>query len=483
MVKSLSDRASVAAPAAVTMPTPSQSSPVAAAHAPTGDASSPQRSRLLFPGQSKKRKTPSPHNQECPSPTRKSSRTHGGVRSTARKVVRSAAGAVSRHATGVASAFVPAATPLASTPSLPTAPRKRVLTGRYRHSVATPAAGDAAVDPPVAAPAASRKITNTTVVNRTAVMVGSLHTWSRPGTFLAKGNNLLNCNLACDLTDAQFEAWEGGFGRQTRHRFRKERVLAGDRDAQIGRGLRSTSEALSLVDYDAATLTTSDAKRLSRYHWEDLLGVQVNDGVIIYFRKGSSVLDGRFRGKPKQAFDQQKRLGIGGETVKLNGINFLVLRAVVETAPLHLAAVSGALTLPKLKDYFKKKDGFVVSHLGTNTKTTFLWKDVVVMAADVYIFGEPRSAARDYGRLFRSVWSRPYAQQIYHNIGQETTGDSFASYALSCAYNICMKNSYKRAAVSVSPPLLSFSEKDNSGQFSHSLTEWAGGRSSTPCTN
>ena len=83
----------------------------------------------------------------------------------------------------------------------------------------------------------------------------------------------------------------------------------------------------------------------------------------------------------------------------------------MEKAECHLAALSGALTLPKLKSYFKRKDGFVVAYCGTNVKTTFSRREVIDMADNVCSFGEPYGASRDYSRLFCSVWSQPYTQQ------------------------------------------------------------------------
>ena len=137
----------------------------------------------------------------------------------------------------------------------------------------------------------------------------------------------------------------------------------------------------------------------------------------------------------------------------------------MEKAGCYLAALSGALTLPKLKSYFKRKDGFVVAYRGTDVKITFSWREVIDMADDVCFFGEPRGAARDYSRLFCSVFSRPYAQQIYYDIRRETAGDLFASYALSNVFLTCMMNVYKKAVETQSVPMLTFYESDDSGGF------------------
>ena len=69
----------------------------------------------------------------------------------------------------------------------------------------------------------------------------------------------------------------------------------------------------------------------------------------------------------------------------------------------------------------------------TSTKLTFAWGEVINFAKDVMFFGPPRAASREYAKLFSKVWSLEHAQQIYNHIGQETAGDSFASYTLSCA--------------------------------------------------
>jgi hypothetical protein len=76
-------------------------------------------------------------------------------------------------------------------------------------------------------------------------------------------------------------AWETAFVRQTRNRFRKESTLAADCDALFCGGLPSWVAELSLVDVETATLTTTDAKCLSRYHWEDLLHVQVGNSILL----------------------------------------------------------------------------------------------------------------------------------------------------------------------------------------------------------
>jgi hypothetical protein len=143
----------------------------------------------------------------------------------------------------------------------------------------------------------------------------------------------------------------------------------------------------------------------------------------------------------------------------------LVLRTTVEKAECHLVALPGELTLPKLKFYFKRNCRFVVAYRGTDVKKTFSWREAIDMANDMCFFGKPCGASRDYSRLFCSVWSQPYVQQIYYDIGQETAGDSFALYALSNTFLTCMMTVHKRSSENQSVTMLAFYESENLGGF------------------
>ena len=105
-----------------------------------------------------------------------------------------------------------------------------------------------------------------------------------------EGVNLFNSDITVQVTDVDAAGWETSFVQHTRNCFRKERNLVTDRDVLLGRGLCSRVVELSLVNVGAATLTTSDAKCLSRYHWEDLLHIQVGNSIILYFRTPSQLL-------------------------------------------------------------------------------------------------------------------------------------------------------------------------------------------------
>ena len=457
-------------------PTPAGTPAVTSAHPPADRDVSPQRQTVLFAGSAEKRRGPCPGRDDCPSPVRKAARSSDGPQTTSRKVVTGSA-AASVHPGNNSAVATPSSSAAdasllrAVAASADAAPRsKRVGTERYRHVTGRPRGVRSSSLPPprrsvrVNPPQPTKKSRPPSDVNRTAVMTSALHTWSRPITFMPKGRNLTNSQFQIIVSDEEFDEWEPRFARQIRTRFRKERVLSSSRDDGLGLGLRSAVESLSLLDDAAASLKTSDAKRLSRLHWEDVLCFQEDERLFVYFKRKSPVVDERFSSVPEEVRTLQQLLGVGGDTVRLDGSDFGVLRATIDKAPLHLAAVSGTLPLHQLKKYYERKDGFVVGLEGTGQKLTFAWGELVTLAEEVMFFGPPRAASREYSKLFAHVWTIAYAKQIYAHIGRETAGDSFASYALSCAYLTCSKNIYMRESLA-GHDLLSFDENESSNQF------------------
>ena len=114
------------------------------------------------------------------------------------------------------------------------------------------------------------------------------------------------------------------------------------------------------------------------------------------------------------------------------------MKAKVIEAHYHLPASSGQLTLPQLKRHFKTNDGFTIQFAGTDHTLPFTWKEMIEFAGDVKFFGAPVEGVRNYSRLFKSVFTEKYAQQIYYEIAKETAGDSFASMALAHAFKDCI---------------------------------------------
>ena len=253
-----------------------------------------------------------------------------------------------------------------------------------------------------------------------------LHTWSRKGLF--EDQNIT-------ITKDEFDEWEDKFQRQTRVRFRRQAATKNDVVEGMGLGLRSSIDEDPIIGEEAYNLTTTDAKRLSRLHWEDLLRVNENSDIVIYWRKAAD--QSQFADYPREAAKMQPKVKESGRLkneVKLNRADFYVTRAKVIKAQYHGEAQSGALSFPQLKTHYKRGAGFTIEFHCTAATLPFQWRQMVDFANDVYFFGAPVAGVRDYGRLFRSSWTVKYARQIYYEIGLETAGDSYSSMALSNAY-------------------------------------------------
>ncbi len=124
----------------------------------------------------------------------------------------------------------------------------------------------------------------------------------------------------------------------------------------LGLGLCSSLDNDVVVDEEAYNIEITDTKHLSCMHWEDILRVKQGDQVVLYFRKNSSFLKESFANVPLHVAKQQKQAKIAGGEVRINGINFYVLRATLFTSNYHLPALLGQLTMKQLKEHFKAKD-------------------------------------------------------------------------------------------------------------------------------
>jgi hypothetical protein len=90
------------------------------------------------------------------------------------------------------------------------------------------------------------------------------------------------------VTEEEFSVWESKFRSQTKVRFRREQTTADQIHEQIGLGLRSAVLADSLDDDEAYNVDTTNEKRLSRFHWEDVLRLKVGENIIVFFKNNSN---------------------------------------------------------------------------------------------------------------------------------------------------------------------------------------------------
>ena len=106
---------------------------------------------------------------------------------------------------------------------------------------------------------------NSLVANRKAVINNDFFSFPRiDGAFKPAGD---------EFSDSYFAKWETWWQRQLSCRFRNTRnaLSTVDQIASVGRGRRSVASADTAPDGEASLALTSDCRRLSRCHFEDVL--------------------------------------------------------------------------------------------------------------------------------------------------------------------------------------------------------------------
>jgi hypothetical protein len=143
--------------------------------------------------------------------------------------------------------------------------------------------------PPTAAtaekPPSKKKTPSTRQKNINKVITTGISEWARVGTTF--GDKIKN-----NFTTDEFDKWEKQWVRQIRSRFQDWSVNSKDLVDNIGLGLRSDTKDDIFVDDDARLCRVTDIRRLSRYHFEDILRVQADGRLVLYFllnRKGTNV--------------------------------------------------------------------------------------------------------------------------------------------------------------------------------------------------
>ena len=152
-------------------------------------------------------------------------------------------------------------------------------------SLATIAAAANAVplNEPTAAVTKRNTKTNTLESNRKAVLNNDILTFSRSKIFDAN---------EVDVDPEEFHQFYKHFLGQTRVRFQEVRETKKSREAKLGeRVMRSTTNESDLTDDDAVNIETTNQKRLSRCHWEDIIKYSLGQKLALYFRNDPAILN------------------------------------------------------------------------------------------------------------------------------------------------------------------------------------------------
>jgi hypothetical protein len=134
---------------------------------------------------------------------------------------------------------------------------------------------------------------------------------------------------------------------QCRHRFSYQRTSDEDFIESIGLGTRSAD----LVNDDAMEVSTSDRRRLSRYHMEDCLRLAVGQTVRLYFKK-SAVHDPKGwwnRSYPLQGIIDLQQ----SESFWMMGEEYYELVATVSQANLNQEVQMGSLSISQFETAYQ----------------------------------------------------------------------------------------------------------------------------------
>jgi len=266
-----------------------------------------------------------------------------------------------------------------------------------------------------------------------SVLSTRIHEWAR-------AKKTFGVDIENDFTDAEFSSWLKKFHRQIRWRFQRTQTSLADRADDIGLGRRSEARDNLLVDEDARVCNVTNARRLSRYHFEDLLRVQTETRLVLYLRLNQRstnlagpLLKKPFEGKPWDIALKQRTSGSAGDVVSLSGVKYLVVKVKMLHARAHHDAVSGQLTLGRAKDLFRKKEGFTLEYDGTDVAVSIGWCHIIDLASDLLVFGPPLDGTRLYSECFDDRGEK-YCMRVCMHLAKETHGDVYASSALLLAF-------------------------------------------------
>eukprot|EP00956_Cyclotella_meneghiniana_P036026 scaffold120416_cov36-Cyclotella_meneghiniana.AAC.1 len=240
-----------------------------------------------------------------------------------------------------------------------------------------------------------------------------------------------------DFVDAgEFDAYKKKFTLQTNHRFALKYQTASVIQAQLDAQPRTRSEAraiLESLDSEAMSLQTSDPKRLSRLHLEDLFTLTQGDPLKFYVSQEIASTHNKWWGDIFIA--ALREIPEAAPTTRINGDLFHCFNVNILNATLHDDMRAGVVSAKDLTDYFDRNEGFSITFGGLDyLKFTLSWKQVIEYSLSWMFFGPPTPQNRVYSELFEKKTSLKSIRAIFHWYSKETAGDYTSSNALLNAY-------------------------------------------------
>ena len=103
--------------------------------------------------------------------------------------------------------------------------------------------------------------------------------WMREGVFDPESVKFFG---QVDQGIKKWSRFDQTFTKQINWRFQRTVLTRDERDEQLGRGLRSSVEDELLIDDDGANANTTNIKRTSRYHIEDILRMREKRRITLF---------------------------------------------------------------------------------------------------------------------------------------------------------------------------------------------------------
>eukprot|EP00956_Cyclotella_meneghiniana_P024907 scaffold50861_cov65-Cyclotella_meneghiniana.AAC.1 len=173
----------------------------------------------------------------------------------------------------------------------------------------------------------------------------------------------LSRDIAID--DSAFEKYEKTFTHQVNHRFSLKYQTAAVIQEQLDSQPRTRSEARAILesfDSKAMSLQTSEVKRLSRLHVEDLF--MLSEGAPLKFyvsEESASITNLWYRDIFAVAL---RELPECITTTRINGDLFHCFNVNILCARLHDDMCSGMVSERDLRDYYNRNEGFSITFGG-----------------------------------------------------------------------------------------------------------------------
>jgi hypothetical protein len=271
--------------------------------------------------------------------------------------------------------------------------------------------------------------TSSFVSNRADCINNSFFKWAR--------QRQIESSIVDALDAAYFKKERTHFMKQVIHRFREEKqtakVILQSMDSQP----RTRSEARETPQVESNQIVstdTTDTRRLSRLHFEDMLQLTEGTSLKMYVLKSAAEDSEQWWGNTFQDAIRSQPSGFG--TMQINAKPYYCFHVTVLNASHHRDILAGNVSEERLKEeLFRQREGFSINILGdVNHKLPLQWSTIIEFSVSIMFFGPPTSRSRNYSDLFSKLKHLNSIRGTFLWMMREVAGDTLSSYAVMNAY-------------------------------------------------